>query len=160
MSDLAKHFHLPINIAAKELGICPTVLKKICRRNGMRRWPHRKVQPTSLFSGYLIVAFLTYFMNNRIFTRHLGKAFVIVYWSTYVQQSTFLVGLHSQFCVAVLWQIKSIERIIATLEQTIAEGPGLGDEGIRNEIAMLRNERSQLCAGLVGQSSHLYDLHM
>ncbi|EFJ05382.1 hypothetical protein SELMODRAFT_73105, partial [Selaginella moellendorffii] len=44
MSDLAQHFHLPINAAAKELGICPTVLKKICRRNGMRRWPHRKVR--------------------------------------------------------------------------------------------------------------------
>lgn len=43
MADLAQHFHLPINAAAKELGICPTVLKKICRRNGMRRWPHRKV---------------------------------------------------------------------------------------------------------------------
>ncbi|BBN06188.1 protein MpRWP1 [Marchantia polymorpha subsp. ruderalis] len=87
MSDLAQHFHLPINAAAKELGICPTVLKKICRRNGMRRWPHRK--------------------------------------------------------------IKSIERIIATLEQTIAEGAGQGDEGIRMEIAMLRNERAQLCAGLL-----------
>lgn len=88
MSDLAKHFHLPINAAAKELGICPTVLKKICRRNGMRRWPHRK--------------------------------------------------------------IKSIERIIATLEQTIADGAGQGDEGIRMEIDMLRNERTQLCTGLIG----------
>lgn len=90
MTDLAQHFHLPINAAAKELGICPTVLKKICRRNGMRRWPHRK--------------------------------------------------------------IKSIERIIATLEQTIAEGAGQGDEGIRMEIAMLRNERAQLCAGLLGET--------
>ncbi|CAM6051481.1 unnamed protein product [Sphagnum compactum] len=90
MTDLAQHFHLPINAAAKELGICPTVLKKICRRNGMRRWPHRK--------------------------------------------------------------IKSIERIIATLEQTIAEGVGHGDEGIRMEIAMLRNERAQLCAGLLGET--------
>ncbi|KAH7285679.1 hypothetical protein KP509_33G040700 [Ceratopteris richardii] len=89
MSDLAQFFHLPINAAAKELGICPTVLKKICRRNGMRRWPHRK--------------------------------------------------------------IKSIERIIATLEQTIAEGAGQGDESIRMEIAMLRNERAQLCAGLLGE---------
>ncbi|KAG0598536.1 hypothetical protein M758_12G082400 [Ceratodon purpureus] len=90
MTDLAQHFHLPINAAAKELGICPTVLKKICRRNGMRRWPHRK--------------------------------------------------------------IKSIERIIATLEQTIAEGAGQGDEGIRMEIAMLRNERAQLCAGFLGDT--------
>ncbi|XP_024358583.1 uncharacterized protein [Physcomitrium patens] len=90
MTDLAQHFHLPINAAAKELGICPTVLKKICRRNGMRRWPHRK--------------------------------------------------------------IKSIERIIATLEQTIAEGAGQGDESIRMEIAMLRNERAQLCAGFLGDT--------
>ncbi|CAI7903339.1 unnamed protein product [Closterium sp. NIES-54] len=44
LPDLAKHFHLPINEAARELGICPTVLKKICRRHGMRRWPHRKIR--------------------------------------------------------------------------------------------------------------------
>lgn len=50
------------------------------------------------------------------------------------------------------WQIKSIERIIATLEQTIAEGAGQGDEGIRMEIAMLRNERAQLCAGFLGDT--------
>lgn len=49
-------------------------------------------------------------------------------------------------------QIKSIERIIATLEQTIAEGAGQGDEGIRMEIAMLRNERAQLCAGFLGDT--------
>lgn len=54
--------------------------------------------------------------------------------------------------LGVLWQIKSIERIIATLEQTIAEGAGQGDEGIRMEIAMLRNERAQLCAGLLGET--------
>ncbi|KAH9318153.1 hypothetical protein KI387_019922, partial [Taxus chinensis] len=89
ISDLAAYFHLPINVAAKELAICPTVLKKICRRNGMRRWPHRK--------------------------------------------------------------IKSIERIIMTLEQTIAEGNGEGVESIRSEITMLKNERAQLCAGLVGE---------
>jgi len=54
MTDLAQHFHLPINAAAKELGICPTVLKKICRRNGMRRWPHRKV-------GILLTEVLNFF---------------------------------------------------------------------------------------------------
>ena len=41
---LAHYFHLPINAAAKKLGICPTVLKKICRKNGLPRWPHRKLQ--------------------------------------------------------------------------------------------------------------------
>jgi hypothetical protein len=52
--------------------------------------------------------------------------------------------------ITAIWQIKSIERIIAALEQTIAEGSGQGDEGIRNEIEMLKNERIQLCAGLIG----------
>jgi hypothetical protein len=40
---LAQYFHYPINEAAKLLDICPTVLKKICRKHGLRRWPHRKV---------------------------------------------------------------------------------------------------------------------
>ena len=46
IEKLAKHFHLPINAAGRELGICPTVLKKICRKHGLTRWPHRKVRPT------------------------------------------------------------------------------------------------------------------
>lgn len=42
--DLTKYFHLPINQVAKELGICATILKKICRKNGIPRWPHRKIK--------------------------------------------------------------------------------------------------------------------
>jgi len=41
---LAKYFHLPINQVAKELGVCATILKKICRKNGIPRWPHRKIK--------------------------------------------------------------------------------------------------------------------
>lgn len=41
--QLAQHFHKPINTAANDLGICATVLKKICRRHGILRWPSRKV---------------------------------------------------------------------------------------------------------------------
>ena len=41
-SDLAKYYHLPINEAAKEMDICTSVLKKICRKKGIKRWPHRK----------------------------------------------------------------------------------------------------------------------
>ena len=41
-SDLAKYYHLPINEAAKEMDICTSVLKKICRKQGIKRWPHRK----------------------------------------------------------------------------------------------------------------------
>jgi len=42
--ELSKYFHLPINQVAKELGVCATILKKLCRRNGIPRWPHRKIK--------------------------------------------------------------------------------------------------------------------
>ncbi|KAK9827349.1 hypothetical protein WJX81_008570 [Elliptochloris bilobata] len=44
IQELAKYFHLPINAAGSRLGICPTVLKKICRKHGLSRWPHRKLR--------------------------------------------------------------------------------------------------------------------
>lgn len=40
---LCKYFHLRSEDAAKGLGICTTLLKKICRRYGIRRWPYRKI---------------------------------------------------------------------------------------------------------------------
>ena len=44
IDDLSHLFHLPINEAAKELDICTSVLKKICRKLGIKRWPHRKIK--------------------------------------------------------------------------------------------------------------------
>ncbi|KAK9273151.1 hypothetical protein L1049_017958 [Liquidambar formosana] len=44
LRDLVQYFHLPIDDAAKQLNICPTVVKKICRRYGLNRWPHRKIK--------------------------------------------------------------------------------------------------------------------
>ncbi len=43
MELLQQYFHLPIVEASKQLGICSTSLKKICRKHGLLRWPHRKV---------------------------------------------------------------------------------------------------------------------
>jgi hypothetical protein len=37
-------FHLPINAAAKALSIGVTALKKYCRREGIKRWPYRKME--------------------------------------------------------------------------------------------------------------------
>ncbi|EKX30979.1 hypothetical protein GUITHDRAFT_83535 [Guillardia theta CCMP2712] len=43
MQELSKYFKMPEKAVAKELGICLTSLKKVCRQNGINRWPYRKV---------------------------------------------------------------------------------------------------------------------
>ena len=42
--ELRKHFYLPLTEAAKHSGVSSTVFKKICRKNGIRKWPHRKLK--------------------------------------------------------------------------------------------------------------------
>ncbi|KAF1780955.1 RWP-RK domain [Phytophthora cactorum] len=43
LNELRPHFNKPMAVVAKELGVCITLMKKICRRNGLVRWPHRPV---------------------------------------------------------------------------------------------------------------------
>lgn len=42
--EIEKYFEMPIIMAAKELGIGLTVLKKRCRELNINRWPHRKLK--------------------------------------------------------------------------------------------------------------------
>eukprot|EP00698_Gefionella_okellyi_P015673 TRINITY_DN4438_c0_g1_i1.p1 TRINITY_DN4438_c0_g1~~TRINITY_DN4438_c0_g1_i1.p1 ORF type:complete len:207 (-),score=19.77 TRINITY_DN4438_c0_g1_i1:72-692(-) len=42
--ELASCFEKPIQVAARRLEICTTLLKKICRQHGIQRWPHRKIK--------------------------------------------------------------------------------------------------------------------
>ncbi|KAJ4781241.1 Plant regulator RWP-RK family protein [Rhynchospora pubera] len=42
--EIAKYFHLPLMEAAKELQICTSSLKAICRKHGISRWPQRKIK--------------------------------------------------------------------------------------------------------------------
>jgi hypothetical protein len=44
LEDLRKCFNMPIAAVAKKFGICATLLKKICRRYGIQRWPHRQIR--------------------------------------------------------------------------------------------------------------------
>ncbi|CAA7018165.1 unnamed protein product [Microthlaspi erraticum] len=44
LKDVGHYFHLPIEEAARRLSLCPTVMKKICRKGGLPRWPHRKIK--------------------------------------------------------------------------------------------------------------------
>lgn len=41
---ISSYFHLPINEASRELKVCATILKKVCRASGIARWPHRKIR--------------------------------------------------------------------------------------------------------------------
>ena len=43
-STLSNYFHLPINEASKQLGVCVTMLKKTCRKYGISRWPYRRIK--------------------------------------------------------------------------------------------------------------------
>ncbi|ETI57471.1 hypothetical protein F442_00219 [Phytophthora nicotianae P10297] len=40
---LRPHFEEPLAKVAAHFGICVTLLKKICRRHGIARWPHRQI---------------------------------------------------------------------------------------------------------------------
>ncbi|TMW55566.1 hypothetical protein Poli38472_010448 [Pythium oligandrum] len=40
---LQEHFHKPLRDAAQHFGICTTLLKKICRKNGITSWPYRQI---------------------------------------------------------------------------------------------------------------------
>jgi hypothetical protein len=42
--ELREHFHLPLHTVAKKLGMCTTAFKKLCRRFGIAKWPHRQLR--------------------------------------------------------------------------------------------------------------------
>jgi hypothetical protein len=44
IETISPYFTQNIQTASKELGICCTLLKKICRKYGITRWPYRKIQ--------------------------------------------------------------------------------------------------------------------
>jgi len=44
LEQLTPYFHLPIKTASLKLGVCTTVLKRICRDHGISRWPYRQIK--------------------------------------------------------------------------------------------------------------------
>jgi hypothetical protein len=43
-ADVSRHFDLPLTQAAERLNVCVTLVKRVCRENGVSRWPFRKLQ--------------------------------------------------------------------------------------------------------------------
>ena len=52
LEALSKYFVMPEKQVAKELGICLTSLKKLCRQYGVTRWPYRKVGSAALIGRH------------------------------------------------------------------------------------------------------------
>jgi len=52
--EVARHFDLPLTQAAERLNVCATLVKRICRENGVSRWPHRQIQSQSRKNGELV----------------------------------------------------------------------------------------------------------
>ena len=42
--ELRDHFHPPLHTVAKKFGMCTTAFKKLCRRFGIAKWPHRQLR--------------------------------------------------------------------------------------------------------------------
>ncbi|TMW63314.1 hypothetical protein Poli38472_002255 [Pythium oligandrum] len=43
VSELQKYYHLPLREAARRLGTCEAVIKRVCRKRQIARWPYRQV---------------------------------------------------------------------------------------------------------------------
>jgi len=44
LEELEQYFNVPEKQVAKNLGVCLTSLKKLCRHHGIHRWPYRKLK--------------------------------------------------------------------------------------------------------------------
>uniref|UniRef100_K3WKF4 RWP-RK domain-containing protein n=1 Tax=Globisporangium ultimum (strain ATCC 200006 / CBS 805.95 / DAOM BR144) TaxID=431595 RepID=K3WKF4_GLOUD len=43
LAELQQYYHLPLREAARRLGSCEAVIKRVCRRKQIQRWPYRQV---------------------------------------------------------------------------------------------------------------------
>ncbi|RLN37214.1 hypothetical protein BBJ28_00020565 [Nothophytophthora sp. Chile5] len=43
LAELQQYYHLPLREAARRLGSCEAVVKRVCRRKQIQRWPYRQV---------------------------------------------------------------------------------------------------------------------
>ncbi|GMF51615.1 unnamed protein product [Phytophthora fragariaefolia] len=65
IDELRAHFDRPIIDVAKDFGICITLMKKICRRNGIKRWPHRQIRSLSKSIASMEAAMLSAHGSER-----------------------------------------------------------------------------------------------
>ncbi|RHY35433.1 hypothetical protein DYB32_000090 [Aphanomyces invadans] len=59
IEELREHFDQPIVEVARYFGICITLMKKVCRRNGIKRWPHRQIRSLTKSISSMEAAMMT-----------------------------------------------------------------------------------------------------
>ncbi|KAG9413150.1 hypothetical protein AC1031_016171 [Aphanomyces cochlioides] len=59
IEELREHFDQPIVEVARFFGICITLMKKVCRRNGIKRWPHRQIRSLTKSISSMEAAMMT-----------------------------------------------------------------------------------------------------
>ncbi|KAI9915857.1 hypothetical protein PsorP6_006965 [Peronosclerospora sorghi] len=72
---LRPHFEKPLAEVANLFGICMTLMKKICRKNGVPRWPHRQIRGLrkSIWSIEKALRCCESEAHQRSYTEHLQK---------------------------------------------------------------------------------------
>lgn len=124
LKEVGHYFHLPIEEAARRMKLCPTVLKKICRRDGMNRWPHRKVCAVQ-FS-------LSRYLNRMTSYNGILNIITCIYW----------------------WmQVKSIQRQISSFTASLDSNNAEARANAQAEIDRLQHELNNVCAGVVSRGS-------
>ena len=56
---LANNFHKPLAQVSKELEVCMTLIKRVCRKHGITRWPYRKATPLRALPSPFLPDWLT-----------------------------------------------------------------------------------------------------
>ncbi|KDO31468.1 hypothetical protein SPRG_04083 [Saprolegnia parasitica CBS 223.65] len=65
IDELRDHFDQPIVEVARHFGICITLMKKVCRRNGIKRWPHRQIRSLTKSISSMEAAMMTANVSER-----------------------------------------------------------------------------------------------
>lgn len=50
LRDLERYFEYPIEEVSKMMGVSTTIIKRLCRKYGIKRWPYRQVRVVVLVS--------------------------------------------------------------------------------------------------------------
>ncbi|MBA0853733.1 hypothetical protein Goshw_021379 [Gossypium schwendimanii] len=118
LKEIENYFHLPIEKAAKKMEFSATVVKKICRKYGLSRWPHRKACLSSLSLSF------SQYITCRLCETEGGAC-----------------------CCVYMKQIQSMEKKISTWVESLSSNDPKERARAKNEIENLQREIAKFGEG-------------